>query len=147
MEEKKIEKDKRIEMKNEDKFEIENINNSETSTLSNSMTIILIEKFKKFLNKNIPLLTEKFYLYCPAIKKNIFYSISLIPLGNFISIKIEFYLDKKEKIDLLHFNHNEIIINFSIYSQLKKTYIKNYTEKFNVYNEKREKNSFRLFYV
>ena len=138
MEEKKIEKDKRIEMKNEDKFEIENINNSETSTLSNSMTIILIERFKKFLNKNIPLFTEKFFLYCPAIKKNIFYSILVIPLGNFISIKIEFHLDKKEKNDLLHFNQNEIIINFSIYSQLKKTYIKNYTEKFNVYNEKRE---------
>ena len=119
-------------------FEVKNINVSGASTYSNSMTYIKIEKFKKFLNSGNQFITDLFSLYCPAIKKKIHYKIILIPSETYLSIKIEFSSKDGKRIDFFHFNQNEIIINLSIYSQIKKSFTNSNIIKFNVYNSQRD---------
>lgn len=124
-------------LNNEDIFEVKNMNVCGSSTFSNSMTYIKIENYKKFLNSENPFITKIFSLYCPAIKKKIHFSIILIPSQTYLSIKIEFSSEDGKRIDFFHFNQNEIIINLSIYSQNKKSFINSFIQKFNVYNEQR----------
>ena len=111
----------------ENLYEIKNIKVSETSRFSNSLTIIKIQKFKKFLNSKNPFKTELFDLYCPAIKKNIQYSIILIPSiyesSSFLSIKLEFSSEKGERINYLHQHLNDVNIINNIFSNKKDFYI------------------------
>ena len=125
-------------LNNEIIYDVKNMIVSSSSTFSNSITYIKIENYKKFLNSENLLQTKSFGLYCPAIKKKIYYSIILIPSQLYLSIKIEFSSEDGKRIDFFHFNQNEIIISLSIYSKFKKSFINSFTQKFNVYNEQRE---------
>ena len=125
-------------LNNEIIYDVKNMIVSSSSTFSNSITYIKIENYKKFLNSENLLQTKSFSLYCPAIKKKIYYSIILIPSQLYLSIKIEFSSEDGKRIDFFHFNQNEIIISLSIYSKFKKSFINSFTQKFNVYNEQRE---------